>query len=297
MAYDKISPFGSPVRKAKVFPRCLLLFVTLLCSSPSFAQIDLVGEWTPLFHEDNHDRLDGPHIGDYAGIPLNDAARMMADSWDADILSVPEHQCQPHPADYAIRGPADMSISKEVDRTTHQLIALHTYIWWQAQERTIWMDGRPHPDEFAAHTWQGFSTGSWIGPVLKVVTTHLKKGYIQRNGIPRSDMAEMTEFIYRRDDFLTWTVIVSDPVYLTEPMIRTTDFKTAPTQELEPYPCEIVTEIDKPHGWLPHWLPGANSFLEEYANERGVPAEAMRGGSETMLPEYRKRILAAKPKQ
>jgi hypothetical protein len=29
---------------------------------------------------------------------------------------------------------------------------------WQAMERTIWMDGRPHPSEYAQPTWQGFST-------------------------------------------------------------------------------------------------------------------------------------------
>jgi hypothetical protein len=274
---------------------CLLLVMAFAASA--FAQIDLVGEWAPLFHEDNIDRLDGPHIGDYAGLPLNEAARFMADAWDADILSVPEHQCQPHPADYGSRGPADMSISKEVDSATRQLIALHIYIWWQGQERTIWMDGRPHPDEFAQHTWQGFSTGVWIGPVLKVVTSHLKKAWLQRNGVPRSDRAEVTEYFYRRGEFLTWTVIINDPLYLTEPLIRTSEFRTAPTQDLEPYPCEVVSEVDKPHGWVPHRLPGDNPFLEEFAKQRGAPAEAMRGGADTMLPEYRKKILAAQPKR
>jgi hypothetical protein len=153
------------------------------------------------------------------------------------------------------------------------------------------MDGRPHPDEFAQHTWQGFSTGSWEGPVLKIVTTHLKKGWIQRNGVPRSDQAELTEYIYRRGEFLTWAVVISDPLYLTEPMIRTTDFRVAPTQELEPYPCQIAAELDKPKGWVPHWLPGTNPFLSEFAKQEGFPVEAMRGGSETLLPEYRKKIV------
>ena len=269
-----------------------LHLMLLLVGVPAFAQIDLAGEWTPLFHEDNGDRLDGPHIGDYAGIPLNEAARFMAQAWNADILSVPEHQCKPHPADYESRGPADMRIWKEVDTASQEVIALHMHIWWQAQERTIWMDGRPHPDEFAQHTWQGFSTGVWEGPVLKIVTTHLKKGWIQRNGVPRSDVAEMTEYIYRRGEFLTWTVIISDPVYLAEPMIRTSDFRTAPTQDIDPYPCEIVAEVDEPHGWVPHWLPGTNPYLEEFAKQQGVPVEATSGGPETLLPEYRKKVAA-----
>jgi hypothetical protein len=275
----------------------LLLGGLLFTTSAAFAQgIDLVGEWAPQFHEDQPERLAGPPVGDYAGLPINDAARFMADAWEASILSVPEHQCKPHPADYSPRGPANLRISKEVDTATQEVIALHTHISWQAPERTIWMDGRSHPDEFAAHTWQGFSTGEWIGPVLKVVTTHLKKGWIRRNGVPRSDQAELTEYFLRHGDVLTWTSIVNDPLYLTEPMIRTSDFRVAPTQNIAPYPCLIVSEVEQPHGWVPHWLPGANPDLEEFAKEQKVPPEAMRGGAETMLPEYRKKVVGAQGK-
>ena len=204
----------------------LVLLAILLFGTPAFAQIDLVGEWNSQFHEDQPERVGGPDVGDYSGLPINEAARAMADAWKADILSVPEHQCKPHPADYSPRGPAMMRIWKEVDTASQQVIALHTHISWQAPERTIWMDGRPHPDEFAAHTWQGFSTGTWEGQTLKVVTTHLKKGWIRRNGVPRSDQAELTEYFYRHGDFMTWTVIINDPLYLTEPMIRTSDYRT-----------------------------------------------------------------------
>ena len=273
----------------------LLLFAIVLFSAPGFAQMDLSGEWAPQFHEDQPERVGGPNVGDYAGLPINEAGRMMADAWSADILSVPEHQCKPHPADYSPRGPAMLRLTKEVDTATQQVIAWHTHISWQAPERTIWMDGRPHPDEFAPHTWQGFSTGTWDGPVLKVVTTHLKKGWLRRNGVPRSDKAELTEYFYRHGDFLTWTAIINDPLYLTEPMVRTSDFRVAPTQNIGPYPCLIVSEVDAPHGWVPHWLPGENSDLDEFAKTQGVPAEAMRGGPATMLPEYRKKIVAQQP--
>jgi hypothetical protein len=270
----------------------LLVLVAMLFSMPAFAQMDLAGEWSPQFHEEQPERLGGPPIGDYAGLPINDAARFMANSWDASILSVPEHQCKPHPADYSPRGPANMRLWKEVDPLTGELTAFRTHIQWQAPERWIFMDGRSRPDEYAAHTWQGFSIGSWEGPVLKVVTTHLKKGWIRRNGVPRSDQAELTEYFYRHGDFLTWTVIVNDPVYLTEPMIRTTDFRWAPTQNVGIYPCDIVSEVDQPRSWVPHWLPGENPWLEEFADQQGVSAEAMRGGPQTMLPEYRPGVVA-----
>ncbi len=47
------------------------------------AQIDLSGEWNNVFHEDQPERIPGPEIGDYLGLPITDAARMRGDIWDA----------------------------------------------------------------------------------------------------------------------------------------------------------------------------------------------------------------------
>jgi hypothetical protein len=262
-------------------------------SAPVFAQaIDLAGEWAPVFHEDQPERGPGPEIGDYLGIPLNDAARLRADSWDASLLALPEHQCKPHPSDYGMRGPANTRWWKDVDQATQQTIAWHTHISWQAPERTIWMDGRPHPPEYAAHTWQGFSTGKWEGDMLTITTTHLKAGWIRRNGVPRSDRSTVTEHIIRHGDHLTWMVVVNDPIYLTEPFVRTTDFNLNLQQNIAPYPCEAVVEIDRAIGAVPHHLPGTNTFLAEFADKHKLPAQAVRGGSETMYPEYRTKIAA-----
>ena len=271
----------------------IVLAAIVLFSTPAFAQIDLVGEWAPQFHEDQPERLGGPDVGDFAGLPINDAARMKADSWNADVLSQLERQCIPHPSDYSPRGPAALQIWKEVDPASRQVIALRTHIQWQAPERWIWMDGRPHPDEFAAHTWQGFSTGEWIGQVLKVTTTHLKMGWIRRNGVPRSDKAELTEYFWRHGDFLTWVVIINDPIYLTEPMVRSTDFRWAPAQNVGNYPCLIVAELEHDQGWVPHWLPGQNPNTDLYSKTNGIIQEAARGGPETMMPEFRKKVVAA----
>ena len=52
------------------------------------------------------------------------------------------------------------------------------------QRRTIWMDGRPHPPEYAPHTFMGFSTGEWNGDILTITTTHIKAGYFRRSGMP-----------------------------------------------------------------------------------------------------------------
>jgi hypothetical protein len=276
--------------------KLLLVALAGLISLPAFAQVDMVGEWNPRFHEDQPERIPGPDIGDYLGLPINDAARMRADSWDASLLTLPEHQCKPHPSDYGMRGPANTRIWKEVDQATQQTIAYHTHISWQAPERTIWMDGRPSPPEYAAHTWQGFSTGKWEGNALTITTTHLKNGWIRRNGIPRSEKAVVTEHWLRHGEHLTWVVIVNDPTYLTEPFIRSTDFILDVNQQIAPYPCESVVEVDRPLGVVPHHLPGTNAFLTEFTDKYKLPAIAARGGAETMYPEYRTKLPASAAK-
>jgi len=262
--------------------RAVLILVLALV--PAFAQIDLSGEWNPVFHEDQPERIPGPEIGDYLGLPITDAARLRAAAWDAEILTLPEHQCKPHPSDYGPRGPFNVRIWKEVDTATQQIIAWHTHGSWQAPERTIYMDGRPHPPEYAAHTWQGFSTGRWDGDIFTITTTHLKIGWIRRNGIPRSDRATLTEHWIRHGDHLTWVSIVNDPVYLTEPFVRSTDFVLDPHQQIDPYPCETVTEVPRPKGEVPNFLPGTNPFLSEFAAKHAISEKSARGGAETMYP-------------
>ena len=97
--------------------RCVALAVIVLTAgvSPTFAQVDFSGEWAPRFWEDQPERVPGPELGDYLGIPISDAARLRAESWDASIQTLPEWQCRPHSADYIWRGPSPLRISKEVD--------------------------------------------------------------------------------------------------------------------------------------------------------------------------------------
>jgi hypothetical protein len=255
-----------------------------------FAQIDATGEWSPRLHEDQAERGAGPDLGDYLGLPINDAARLRADSWDASLLTLPENQCRPIRDDYQPRGQSQMRIWKQVDAPTQQVVAYHMLLSWMTVERTIYMDGRPHPPDYAAHTWQGFSTGTWEGNVLTATTTHLKAGWIRRNGVPRSDRATLTEHWIRHGDSLTLVSIVNDPVYLTDPFIRTTNFVLDPQSKIGPFPCESVVEINHPEGYVPHHLPGTNPFLTEFAAKYGLPAEAVRGGAETTYPEYRLKL-------
>jgi len=47
-----------------------------------------------------------------------------------------------------------------------------------------------------------------------------------------------------------------------------------------------VTEINRAQGYVPHHLPGTNTFLREFAAKEKLPFEPTRGGAETMYPEY-----------
>jgi hypothetical protein len=258
------------------------------------AQEDPSGEWSPRFDEDWEERIPGPEIGDYLGIPINDAARMRGDTWDAALVELPENQCRQHGSDYGWRGPSQLSIWKEVDRASQKVIAFHTHLSAYGAEQTIWMDGRLHPPDYAPHTWQGFSTGKWEGDILVVTTTHLKENWVRRNGLPRSDLATASAHIMRHGDYLTVAAITYDPVYLTEPFIRTTDFVYNPQQMMAPWPCESVDEVDRPEGQVPSHMPGQNPFLSEFPANYGIPPEAARGGAETMYPEYQIKMKTMK---
>jgi len=218
----------------------------LLTPPAASAQVNVVGYWNPLVaDEDFIERVPGPNVGDYAGLPITDAARKRANTWDAGLLTLPEHQCKPHPSTYGFRGVGVLRIWEERNPRTQQLVRIKTHIQWQEQERDIWMDGRPQPSELEPHTWQGFSTGRFEGDVLVVRTTHLKAGWIRRNGLPLSDAATMTERFLRHGDLLTHVMMLEDPVYLSEPLVKTNGFAVAPTGTMEPYPCRPAVEVPR----------------------------------------------------
>src|SRR4249919_2682615 len=120
----------------------LCLLMAVLVSRPVHAQFSIVGDWSPLVHEDQPERGPGPELGDYLGLPITDGARLHADSWDASRLALREHQCKVHTVNYIYRGPLQVRIWEEKDPFTQQLVAIKHWISTYEQARTIWMDGR-----------------------------------------------------------------------------------------------------------------------------------------------------------
>ena len=274
--------------------RVLCVLASALFGVSASGQVYLGGNWTPLRHEDQAERGPGPELGDYLGLPINDAARLRADSWSASRMTLPEHQCRVHSVTYIYRGPNHLRIWEEKDPRTQQVIAIKNYISTYEQTRTIWMDGRPHPSEYAPHTFMGFSTGEWQGDILTVRTTHIKQGFVRRNGLVQSDLATMVEHFIRHGNILTHVSVVTDPVYTTEPLIKSEDFQLDEADQGSwLWPCEPVEEItNRKKTDVPHYLPGANPYLKEFSDHFHVSEQAVRGGAETMYPEYQAKLKA-----
>ncbi len=270
-----------------------LAFVLTAVAVPAYAQVDLSGEWGQDNHEDQPHRGPGPDLGDYTGLPINAAARRKAESWDASVLGQPEQQAKPHPAQYSLRGPGpNFVIRRVLDELTGRLVAYTLAGTFGRSDRTIWMDGRPHPGRYAEHTWAGFSTGEWVnnGTALKVTTTHLKTSFINRNGVPSSYKSLMVEFLTRHGDRLSHFVWIDDPVYLEEPFVRTNEFALRLEQHTGPaLPFETIDELgDKPPGWVPSYPIGTQH--RDLADRSKIPFEATRGGKESLYPEYMQKI-------
>src|SRR5688500_18260384 len=174
---------------------------------------DIAGEWRLENHEDPGQlgALGQPPLGDYLGIPFNDAGRLRADTTPESIWGTPEYQCRPHSAPHQWRGVGGARILKDVDPISRETLGYRVQ-FMRSLDRPIFLDGRPHPPAWAPHSWSGFSTGEWIGNTLKVTTTHLKDGYLKRGGPQTSDMLTITELITRHEDILTIVQLVADRI-------------------------------------------------------------------------------------
>ena len=271
--------------------------VLLVATTPARAQVSFVGDWAGRYHEDQPDRVPGEEPGDFSGIPLNEAGLMFAEAYDAARHSVLEHQCAPYTLPYMFFGPNQFRIFEERQPDTQELIAIRMYLGTYQQRRTIWMDGRPHPPEYALHTYMGFSTGEWNGDILTITTTHIKAGYFRRTGVPASDRITVVEHWMRHGNLLSQVTIATDPVYLTEPYIRSQEFVLMERNNTNwLYNCEYEMELPKDKNEVPHHLPGKNPWKGEFEAKHAMPREGVLGGASTLLPEWKPGSKPAPPR-
>ena len=262
------------------------------------------------FTEDAIERADGPQLVDFLGVPINEEGLSRALAYDGAILAVPEHVCMRHPTTYAFWGPANLRIASQLDDNL-DTISYTVGGTFRRADQTIWLDGRDHPSKYAPHTWAGYTTGRWETGTLITTTSPIKWGWIRRNGVPNSDQAIVTTYYQRNGNILTITWFVDDPHYLTDTYIKSADFIIAPNgissarfgveaaDSITPsnpsffdlcFNRQEISTRDVKH-YVPHYLPGDNLFIGEYAEQIGVPVEATLGGEKTAYPEYKELLV------
>ena len=253
--------------------------------------MDLTGTWRWTITADERDRNPGAFPGDYRG-PRNDAARS-ADTYDEEINRLVSAAVSS--ARGISRRAFDPMIDKVTDPLTRQLVGYRISYEKTPGERVIWLDDRPRPSPYALHSWDGFSTGKFRGDTLEITTTHIKESYVRRNGVATSFRATVIEQISLEEPYLEVTFTVIDPDYLTEPLVRSATYMRAPTLQLPPYPCQPEEYQPGEKYRVPHYLPGENPYLTESAFKYKSPQEGVRGGGETLYPEWRARGATLAP--
>ncbi len=235
------------------------------------APVDLTGYWVSLVTEDWRYRMITPARGDHPSVPLNPIGVRIADAWDPAKDEAAGEQCRTYGAANVIRVPGRLHITWQDDNTLKMETEAGTQMrllrFLGATAQSLLVQGAAVPAlsaDVMAPSWQGASVAVWEyagggrgrgaagapPPVdlnagnLKVVTTRMRPGYLQKNGVPYSENAVLTEYVSRTfeangDSWLVVTSIVEDPTYLTMRFLRSTHFKRLPDTNTtwEPEPC------------------------------------------------------------
>jgi hypothetical protein len=200
------------------------------------APIDLTGYWVSPIIEDWKYRMVTPAKGVFDAVPLSPEGRKVGESWDPARDEAAGEQCRAYGAGGIMRLPGRLRISWQDDTTLKVETDTGT------QTRLLRFGNPPPPAE---PSWQGHSVAQWNAAArnLSVVTTHLRPGYVRKNGAPYSDRATVTEYwnlntLPNGDQWLTVITRVEDPLYFTRPYTTSSDFKKLPgAAGWNPTPC------------------------------------------------------------
>jgi hypothetical protein len=210
------------------------------------APIDLTGYWVSEVTEDWRYRMVTPPKGEYGGVSMTAAGMQIARAWDPAKDQADGNACKPFGAAGVMRQVGFLHITWADASTMKVELSAGT------QTRELHFGTTPMPT--GDPTWQGFSVAEWEnaagargGPRtgnMKVVTTHMKSGYVRLNGVPYSANAVLTEWwdmvtTPDKETLLNITTEVNDPQYLSGgPFVVTTFFKKLPDGvRFKPEPC------------------------------------------------------------
>ena len=220
-------------------------------SAKASAPIDLTGYWVSYVTEDWRYRMVTPPKGDYASVPITVEAKRVADGWDPDKDERAGEACRSFGAAAIMRVPAHVHVTWQDENTLKVEIDAGT------QTRLLHFGSWKAPAGPA--TWSGDSVATWetagganaagrgdAAPkfgALKVITTHMRPGYLRKNGVPYSADAKMTEYWDLNkeksgDQWLTITTLIDDPKYLQIQWVTSPNFKReGDGSKWDPTPC------------------------------------------------------------
>jgi hypothetical protein len=219
-------------------------------SPKTAAPVDLTGYWVSVINEDWRFRMVPPAKGDYQSVPMNAEGIITADAWDPAKDEAAGEQCKYYGVAAIMRNPGILHITWQDDNTLRIEMDAGT------QTRLLHFGNWKAPG--GEPTWQGDSSAQWEMPRagrgpgppgtppsgdLKVITTHMRAGYLRKNGVPYSANALLTEYydvIHGVDGnpWLVVTAVVDDPLYLRTPFMTSSNFKKlANGSGWDPTPC------------------------------------------------------------
>jgi len=248
-------------------------------SAKAAAPIDLSGYWVSLVTEDWRYRMLTAPKGDYYSIPLTPEARAVADTWDAAKDVAQGKQCMAYGAPAIMRQPGRVHITWENDNALklemdagkqtrrfafgavrpagEATLQGSSAAQWQSPQITRFYTSKisaqdPNTPGFSGQTPQGSRPADTrrLGGSLKVVTTHIKPGYLRNNGVPFSANALLTEYYDLHSDggqeYMIVTSVVEDPQYLYVPWVVSNHFRREPDgSKWDPQPCELILSSSK----------------------------------------------------
>src|SRR5215469_3621290 len=119
----------------------------------NIAPFDLTGYWVSIVTEDWRFRMITPPKGDFAGVPLNAAGRMLANAWDPAKDEAAGDQCKAYGAAALMRVPGRFHITWQDDNTLK--------IEADAGTQTRLLHFGPAPASSGPAAWQGYSAAEW----------------------------------------------------------------------------------------------------------------------------------------
>jgi len=223
-------------------------------SPKDYAPIDVTGYWVSVVTEDWRFRMVVPPKGDFPDVTtINPAGRAIANAWDPAKDEAAGAACKGYGAAAIMRIPSRFHITWQDDNT----LKIETDAGMQTRLLHFGgakPSGPPSLQGYSAASWQ-MATGAAgkaaqkggvaRGGSLKVVTTNMTPGYLQKNGVPYSEQATLTEYydVVNESDGEQWMIvkgIVEDPMYLTGPFLSSPNFKKQrDASGWNPTPCTV----------------------------------------------------------